>query len=106
LRYYTNIGAAPNVQYNWETDELSLPIGMGFDTMGKFGKLPFKYGAEIHYYAVQNDDFGPQWRLRLYFVPVLAAPGGSKKALFSRPLTGQRFRLNIILRLLPPSPQR
>jgi hypothetical protein len=78
----TNIGAAPNVQYNWETDELSLPIGMGFDTMAKIGKLPFKYGAEIHYYAVQDDDFGPQWRLRLYFVPVLAAPGWSKKALF------------------------
>jgi hypothetical protein len=47
LRYYTNIGAAPNAQYNWETDELSLPIGMGFDTMGKFAKLPFKYVAEL-----------------------------------------------------------
>ena len=29
----TNIGAAPNIQYNWETDELSLPVGIGFDTL-------------------------------------------------------------------------
>ena len=78
----TNIGAAPNVQYNWETDELSLPIGIGFDTMTKFGKLPVKFGAELHYYAVQDDDFGPDWRLRLYFVPVLPSPEWSKKALF------------------------
>lgn len=86
LRYrysaLTNIGVAPNVQYNWETDELSLPIGIGIDTMGKFGKLPFKYGAELHYYAVQDDDFGPEWRLRIFFTPVLPAPNWSKKALF------------------------
>ena len=78
----TNIGAAPNVQYNWETDELSLPLGFGFDTMGKIGRLPIKFGAEIHYYAVQDDDFGPDWRLRLYFVPVLPSPEWSKKAMF------------------------
>jgi len=78
----TNIGAAPNVQYNWENDELSLPIGIGFDTMGKIGRLPIKFGAEVHYYVVQDDDFGPEWRLRLYFVPVLPSPGWSKRALF------------------------
>lgn len=78
----TNIGVAPNVQYNWETDELSLPIGIGFDTMGKLGKLPFKYGFEVHYYTVQDDDFGPEWRLRLFFTPVLPAPNWAKKALF------------------------
>ena len=31
----TNIGIAPNVRYNWETDELSLPVWMGFDTLVK-----------------------------------------------------------------------
>ena len=34
LRYryspLTNIGMAPNIRYNWETDELSLPVGIGF----------------------------------------------------------------------------
>jgi hypothetical protein len=78
----TNIGAAPNVQYNWETDELSLPLGIGFDTMGKIGPLPVKYGAELHYYVEQDDDLGPEWLLRVYFTPVLPSPGWAKKALF------------------------
>ena len=78
----TNIGAAPNIQYNWETDQLSLPVGIGFDTLVKIGKLPVKIGAEVYYYAVQDDDFGPKWQLRLLFVPVLPSPAWSKNPLF------------------------
>lgn len=86
LRYryspLTNIGVAPNVQYNWETDELSLPVGIGFDTLVKIGKLPVKIGAEVYYYVQQDDDFGPQWQLRLLFVPVLPSPEWSRRPLF------------------------
>jgi hypothetical protein len=78
----TNIGMGPNIQYNWETDELSLPVGMGFDTMIKIGKLPVKIGAEAYYYVAQDDDFGPEWQLRLFFVPVLPSPKWSQKPLF------------------------
>ncbi|MEN8692894.1 MAG: hypothetical protein AB1Z20_22730 [Desulfobacterales bacterium] len=78
----TNIGMGPNIQYNWETSELSLPVGMGFDTMAKIGKLPVKIGAEAYYYVAKDDDFGPEWQLRLFFVPVLPAPGWSQKPLF------------------------
>jgi hypothetical protein len=86
LRYrkspFTGFGMAPNIQYNWETDELSLPVGGGFDTLIKIGKLPVKIGAEVYYYAVQDDKFGPTWQLRLLFVPVLPSPGWSRKAIF------------------------
>jgi hypothetical protein len=86
LRYrwstLTNIGIAPNVRYNWETDELSLPVGMGFDTLIKIGNLPVKIGAEAYYYVKQDDDFGPEWQLRLLFVPVLPSPDWSRKPLF------------------------
>lgn len=86
LRYrysaLTNIGIAPNIQYNWETDELSLPVGIGFDTLIKIGPAPVKIGAEIHYYAVQDDDFGPEWRLRLFFCPVLPSPKWSQSPVF------------------------
>ncbi len=78
----TNIGAAPNIRYNWETDELSLPIGIGFDTLVKMGKLPVKVGGEIHYFVDQDDDFGPKWLLRLYFSPVVPSPAWSKEPLF------------------------
>ncbi len=67
---------------SWETDELSLPIGIGFDTLVKMGKLPVKVGGEIHYFVDQDDDFGPEWLLRLYFSPVVPSPAWSKKPLF------------------------
>jgi len=86
LRYrkspFTGFGMAPNIQYNWETDELSLPVGGGFDTLIKIGKLPVKIGAEVYYYVVQDDQFGPKWQLRLLFVPVLPSPNWSRKAIF------------------------
>lgn len=78
----TNIGAAPNIRYNWETDQLYFPIGIGFDTLVKIGPLPTKIGAEIHYYVETNDDFGPKWLLRLYFSPVIPSPAWAKKPLF------------------------
>jgi hypothetical protein len=78
----TNIGAAPNIRYNWETDQLSLPIGIGFDTLVKLGKVPTKIGLEAFYYAVQDDEFGPQFGLRFYLIPVLPSPAWSKTPLF------------------------
>ncbi len=78
----TNIGAAPNIKYNWETDEMSLPIGIGFDTMMNIGKLPAKVGAEVYYYVKQDDDFGPEWQLRVYFSPVIPSPNWTRNPLF------------------------
>ncbi len=78
----TNIGMAPNWRYNWETDQLSLPIGGGFDTLVMLGKLPVKIGLEAYYYVDSNDGFGPEWQLRLLFIPVVPSPGWAKQPLF------------------------
>jgi hypothetical protein len=78
----TNFGVAPNIQYNHETDELSLPIGVGFDTLVKFGKLPVKIGAEAYYFVQQDNQFGPKWQLRFFLAPVLPSPDWSRKARF------------------------
>ncbi len=78
----TNIGAAPNIKYNWETDEMSLPVGIGFDTMMNIGKLPAKVGAEVYYYVDQDDDFGPEWQLRVYLSPVIPSPNWARNPLF------------------------
>ena len=78
----TNIGLAPNWRYNWETDELSLPIGIGADTLVKIGPLPVKIGLEGYYYVQRDDNFGPAWQLRFLFVPVIPAPEWSRKPLF------------------------
>ena len=80
----TNIGAAPNWQYNWETDQLTLPVGLGGDTLVKIGKLPVKIGFEGYYNVVQDDDFGPEWHARILFIPVLPAPKWSRIPIFGR----------------------
>lgn len=86
LRYrlspMTNIGLAPNWRYNWETDQLSLPIGIGFDTLVKIGRLPVKIGLEVYYYVESDDAFGQEWQLRFLFVPILPAPEWSREAIF------------------------
>jgi hypothetical protein len=82
LNAKTNIGMAPNWRYNHETDQLSLPIGIGFDTLVTFGKLPVKLGLEAYYYVEKDDDFGPDFQLRFLFIPVLPAPAWSRSPLF------------------------
>ena len=78
----TNIGAAPNIRYNWETEQLTFPIGIGADFLIKLGPLPVKVGFEFYYFVEKSDDFGPDYALRLLFVPVLPAPAWSRSAIF------------------------
>lgn len=82
----TNIGMSPNIRYDWTRDDsddrLTLPVGLGFDTLIKLGPLPVKVGAEVYYYAVTPDNVGPEWQLRLFFTPVLPSPSWAKKPIF------------------------
>ena len=78
----TNIGIAPNWRYNWETDQLTLPLGMGGDTLIKMGPLPVKVGLEAYYYAVRDKDFGPVFQFRFLFIPVLPSPEWSRTPIF------------------------
>ncbi len=72
----TSIGMAPNIICNWEQssgNECSVPIGLGFVTTAKIGKVPFRFGAEVHYTVIQPDDvLATKWNFRFYFIP--AAP--------------------------------
>ena len=80
----TNIGGAPNIQYNWDTDQLSLPLGLGSDFLIKIGPLPVKVGAEFYYFFERDDDFGPDFQLRLLFVPVIPSPDWSREPIFNK----------------------
>ena len=79
----TNIGMAPNIQYNWKSEEWNVPLGLGADTLIKIGPLPVKIGAEFYYYVEHgSDDFHNDWQMRLFFVPVLPSPKWSRTPLF------------------------
>jgi hypothetical protein len=84
----TNVGFGPNIRYNWEPDsndeKLTLPIGLGFDTMIQIGPAPAKFGMEVHYYLEQPDAFGPEWQLRLFLSPVVPSPAWAKRPIFGR----------------------
>ena len=77
----TSIGYSPNVRYNWKTDQLSLPVGLGFDTLVKFGRLPVKVGVEAYYFLESDDRFGETWQIRFSFSPVVPSPGWARKAI-------------------------
>lgn len=83
----TNIGFGPNIRYNWNAesgDKLSLPVGLGADTMINIGPLPVKIGLEAYYYVESPDAFGPEWQIRFLFVPVIPSPAWSKSAIFGK----------------------
>ncbi len=81
----TNIGCGPNIRINWAADgrdRVTFPIGFGGDTLIKLGPLPARVGLEFHYYPITPEVAGPQYNLRLLFVPVIPAPEWSKRPLF------------------------
>ena len=85
LSAQTNIGTAPNIQYNWSAEsgeQLRLPIGGGISTVVKLGRLPVALGVEYYYMAETPDIFGPEHQLRIVFTPVLTAPEWSRNPLF------------------------
>ena len=61
----TNIGMAPNIQYNWNAsrsgDKLTLPVRLGADSAIRIGPLPAKIGIEGYCFVASPDAFGPQW---------------------------------------------
>jgi len=73
---------APNWRYNSETEQLSLPLDGGGDTLVMMGPLPVKVGFEAYYYAVRDQDFGPIFQFRFLFVPVLPAPEWARNPIF------------------------
>jgi hypothetical protein len=77
----TAIGAAPNIIANWKQssgNKWTVPIGLGISRTFQFGKVPVRFGLEVHYSVVQPDDVaGARWNTRFYIIP--AAPS----ALFS-----------------------
>jgi hypothetical protein len=77
----TSIGAAPNIIANWEQDSdntWTVPVGLGISKTIQMGKVPVRFGAEVHYSVITPDDTpGAEWDFRFYVIP--AAPA----ALFS-----------------------
>jgi hypothetical protein len=91
FRYRLNpmfsVGFAPNMKWDQVTGKVTMPVGLGFDTMTMaFGKMPIRWGAELQYFASHNDGvsrpFDPEWNFRLYVSPIIKAPAWATRGLF------------------------
>jgi hypothetical protein len=90
FRYRLNpmfsVGFAPNIQWDQVTDKVTVPVGIGFDTMTMTkGGLPIRWGAELQYFASHESPtrrFDPEWNFRLYLSPIIRAPAWATNGLF------------------------
>jgi len=71
------IGAGPTWSYDWNTSNLTLPLGTGYSVTKMVGKLPMKLGLQFWYYLARDDFFGSEWTIRFQITPVVPLPWGN-----------------------------
>jgi hypothetical protein len=78
--YYYNlpdawqVGFNPTITYDNEAssgNKWNVPVGIVVGKMLKFGKTPVKIQVGFEYAAVQQDDYGTEWRFKIDFIPVV-----------------------------------
>ena len=72
-----SIGISPNVMIDWNQskgNKLSFPTGIGFSNTRKIGKVPVRFGVEMHHYVWRPDNVpGGRWGIRFYMMPAMPA---------------------------------
>jgi len=66
-----NIGTAPIMNYDWRSNEWTIPLNLAVSKTHMFGKTPVKLEVELNYYVEQPDAFGPEWMLGFNITPVV-----------------------------------
>ncbi len=72
-----SIGAGPSITYDHEADsgdQWTVPIGLGVTKTVRWGKMPVKLRAEVHYSVVRPESYGDVWNIRLQITPVIKIP--------------------------------
>jgi len=67
-----NLGSTPIMNYDWVSDDWTIPVNL---TVGKtimFGKTPVKLAFEANYYVETPDAFGPDWMIGFSITPVVS----------------------------------
>ena len=66
-----SVGTTPIMNYNWTTDEWSVPLNFSISRTVQAGNTPLKLELEINYYVESPDQFGPQWMIGINITPVV-----------------------------------
>jgi len=67
------LAAGPTFSYNWDTEQLILPIGTGVAKTIFLGALPLKLSTQAWYYVERPDGFGNDFQIRFSVAPVIKA---------------------------------
>jgi hypothetical protein len=76
------IGFNPTITYNDKADggnKWNVPVGLVVAKTLKIGNTPVKFQFGVEYAAVRQNNFGPEWRVKLNIIPVV-------KPLVTKPL--------------------
>jgi len=66
-----NVGTSPIMNYDWKTEDWTIPLNLGAAKTVMFGTTPVKLELEVNYYVEQPDAFGPEWMVSLNITPVV-----------------------------------
>ncbi len=68
------LASSPPFSYDWDSKDLTFPVGGGPFKTVVLGSTPLKLGAQVWYFVSQADAFGPEWQVRVSISPVIKAP--------------------------------
>jgi hypothetical protein len=66
-----NIGTAPIMTYDHESDEATIPINLNAGKTVILGGRPWKIGAEVNYFVDSPDTFAQEWFVGFNISPVV-----------------------------------
>ena len=66
-----NVGTGPNITYDWENEQWTVPLQINIGKTVVWNGRPWKLSAELNYYVEKSDAFGPEWMLSFNVAPVV-----------------------------------
>jgi hypothetical protein len=66
-----SIGSTPIMDYNWNSNQWTIPINLTVGKTVKIGNTPWKLAVEINYYVEKPDTFGSEWMIGFNITPVV-----------------------------------
>jgi len=66
-----SVGTAGIMNYDWSSQQWSIPVNLSVSKTIKAGKTPLKLEVEVNYYVKQNDTFGAKWMISFNITPVV-----------------------------------
>jgi hypothetical protein len=66
-----NIGSAPLLTYEHNSEILNIPLNLAFGRTVKWRNRPWKFAVEVNYYIKSNETFGQKWMIGINIIPVV-----------------------------------